>query len=96
MTNNSHNVVMLSVGIAELKSRLSHYLRYVRRGRTLVVLDHGTPVARIVAYTGENPPLPVRRSRTDSPKIGDVPLPPPLKAGGDIVKLLIQERQTDR
>ena len=36
------------VGIAELKSRLSEYLRTVRRGETIYVLDRETPVAQSV------------------------------------------------
>jgi prevent-host-death family protein len=36
-----------TVGIAELKSRLSEYLRRVRRGARITVLDRDTPVARL-------------------------------------------------
>ena len=36
------------VGIRELKSTLSECLRDVRAGRTVVVTDHGQPVARII------------------------------------------------
>src|SRR5437667_302406 len=35
---------MDTVGIAELKARLSEHLRAVRRGRTLTVLDRDRPV----------------------------------------------------
>ena len=34
--------------MSELKARLSHYLREVRRGGEIQVLDRGNPVARIV------------------------------------------------
>jgi prevent-host-death family protein len=44
---------MKAVGIADLKARLSEYLRLVRKGRTLTVLDRGTPVARIVPCAPE-------------------------------------------
>jgi len=44
---------MRTVGIADLKARLSEYLRAVRKGRTLTVLDRGTPVARIVPCAPE-------------------------------------------
>jgi prevent-host-death family protein len=37
-----------SVGIRELKSGLSAYLRRVRRGEALLVTDRGAPIARIV------------------------------------------------
>src|SRR5438067_355055 len=48
MTTSGHNVTMREVRIAELKARLSEYLRAVRRGETIAVLDRETPVAQIV------------------------------------------------
>jgi prevent-host-death family protein len=36
------------IGIRELKSTLSECVREVRAGRTIVVTDHGLPVARII------------------------------------------------
>jgi antitoxin (DNA-binding transcriptional repressor) of toxin-antitoxin stability system len=39
---------MLSVSVTELKARLSHYLREVRLGGEVLVLDRGVPVARLV------------------------------------------------
>jgi antitoxin (DNA-binding transcriptional repressor) of toxin-antitoxin stability system len=43
MTIYGHNTNMRQVRIAELKSRLSEYLRAVRRGETIAVLDRETP-----------------------------------------------------
>jgi len=40
-------VATKSVNIAELKNRLSHYLRSVRRGETLLVKDRDAVIARI-------------------------------------------------
>ncbi len=37
-----------SVGVRELKSRLSEYLRQVKAGQTVVITEHGQPVGRIV------------------------------------------------
>lgn len=37
-----------SVGIRELKARLSECVREVKRGATIVVTEHGRPVARMV------------------------------------------------
>ncbi|OLC50160.1 MAG: hypothetical protein AUH67_02535 [Chloroflexi bacterium 13_1_40CM_4_69_19] len=37
-----------AVGIRDLKSGLSAYLRRVRRGEALLVTDRGEPIARIV------------------------------------------------
>lgn len=36
------------IGIRELKSRLSQCVREVKTGRTIVVTEHGRPVARII------------------------------------------------
>src|SRR6266571_3767357 len=53
------------VKIAELKSRLSEYLRRVRRGHPLTVMDRETPIARIVPYeSGPGPLVEVECLRT--------------------------------
>lgn len=41
-----------SVGIRELKARLSQCVRDVKRGATIVVTEHGRRVARLVPETG--------------------------------------------
>ena len=41
-------VIMTTVSISDLKANLSRYLREVRRGGEVQVLDRGTPVARLV------------------------------------------------
>ena len=38
----------LNVGIRELKTRLSEYLRQVKAGRTIVITERGKTVGRIV------------------------------------------------
>jgi len=38
----------MTVGIRELKARLSHYMQQVRAGATLVITERGKPVGRIV------------------------------------------------
>ncbi len=43
---------MLRVKIGELKNALSRYLRAVRAGEEVEVLDRETPVARLVPATG--------------------------------------------
>jgi prevent-host-death family protein len=84
------------VKIADLKARLSEYLRWVRRGRSLVVMDRDTPIARIVPYEGGTPSLRIRRPSPGAPRLQDVPLPPPLETDVDIVALLLEERQGER
>lgn len=41
-----------SVGIRELKSKLSECVRDVKRGATIVVTEHGKRVARLVPEAG--------------------------------------------
>ena len=42
---------MKTVGIAELKNRLSHYLEGVRRGEEVLIRDRNQPIAKIVPLT---------------------------------------------
>ncbi len=39
---------MTSISVSELKAQLSKYLRQVKRGGEIQVLERGTPVARLV------------------------------------------------
>lgn len=38
----------MQASVSEVKNRLSHYLRIVRRGETVVVVDRGRPVAQLM------------------------------------------------
>ena len=87
---------MRSVGIADLKARLSEFLRAVQRGDSLIVLDRSTPIAQIVPYSAANEPLVVRPPRGRYKRLQDVPLPPRLRAKTDIVKLLLEDRDRAR
>ena len=89
-------MVMDTVGIADLKARLSEHLRAVRRGRTLTVLDRDRPIARIVPYDAERRPLTIRSRRPGAPPLARVRLPPALRLKVDIVALLAEERQHER
>jgi prevent-host-death family protein len=87
---------MPTVGIAELKNHLSEYLRRVRRGWSVTVLDRRTPIARLIPHTEDRAVLKVRLPAPDAPSLRDVPLPPPLELESDIVALLAEERQDAR
>jgi antitoxin (DNA-binding transcriptional repressor) of toxin-antitoxin stability system len=89
-------MVMDGIRIADLKSRLSEHLRKVRGGTTLTILDRDTPIARIVPWNAGTGSLRTRAPLSGAPKLQRVPLPPPLAYRGDIVKLLMEERQADR
>ena len=39
---------MIQVNISEIKNRLSHYLRLVRGGEQIEILDRNTPLARMI------------------------------------------------
>lgn len=43
-------MIMMLVKIAELKSKLSNYLKRVRAGEEIVVTDRETPIARLLPY----------------------------------------------
>jgi prevent-host-death family protein len=86
---------MKQVRIAELKARLSEYLRAVRRGETIAVLDRETPVARIVPVR-DRTALRVRKPAPGTPPPNRVPLPKPLKLDVDVLQLLLEERQGHR
>lgn len=88
LTSCDYNVVMKTVGIADLKSRLSEHLRSVRKGRTLTVLDRDTPVARIVPYVAE--PIEVRRATR---RLRDLEPPPPPASPTDSLAVLLDDRR---
>jgi prevent-host-death family protein len=88
-------MAMKQVRIAELKARLSEYLRAVRRGESIAVLDRETPVAQIVPVP-ERLALRVRKPAPGTPPPNRVPLPKPAKLNVDIVQLLLEERQGHR
>lgn len=81
---------MKQVGIAELKAQLSKHLRDVRRGQSITVLDHDTPVATInpVSHDGFMLRAPATRG-----SLKNLKLPPPLKTRVDIDELLAEERR---
>jgi prevent-host-death family protein len=43
-----HSIVMKSVSVAQLKSKLSQYLAAVKNGKEIVVTSHRHPIARII------------------------------------------------
>ena len=96
MTIYDYHMTMIGIRIADLKSRLSEHLRKVRGGSSLTILDRDTPIARIVPWKAGDGSLRIRAPRPDAPKLQRVPLPPPLGLRGDIVNLLMDERQGDR
>ena len=95
MTTHDYYVTMKSVRIADFKARLSEHLRYVRRGHGVTILDRDTPVAQVLPL-GQGGGLAVRPPLGQHRTLGEVPLPARLPLRGDVVALLLEERQGER
>ena len=81
------------VRVAELKARLSEYLRMVRRGHPITVCDRETPIARLVPVEPGPEPL---RTRKPIRTLGEVQFPPPLGRRVNSLTALLEERQPGR
>lgn len=79
---------MSDVRIADLKARLSEYLRAVRRGGSLTVFDRDTPIARIVPYAAQQ--LEIRKAKR---RLRDLKVPPKPAKRTDSVAILIEDRR---
>lgn len=86
--------------MTDLKNRLSQYLRLVKKGEVIEVLEHSVPVARLegVRYR-QNSDAQLERLLRDgtvsypaSPSRGEGWKAPPVPCDGDIVEALIDER----
>lgn len=95
LTTSGYHMVMKQVRIASLKARLSEYLRAVRRGETVTVLDRDTPIAQLVPVR-ERSTLHVRKPAPGTPAPNRVHLPKPAALSVDVVQLLLEERQGHR
>lgn len=88
-------MTMRQVRIGELKARLSEYIRAVRRGETIAVLDRETPVAQIVPIR-ERATLKIRHPVPGTPSPNRVPLPKGRRPNLDVMAALLEERQSHR
>jgi prevent-host-death family protein len=79
---------MMEVRIADLKARLSEYLRSVRNGGTLTVLDRDTPIARIIPFAAQ--PIEIRKAKR---RLRDLKLPRKPARRTDSVALLLDDRR---
>jgi prevent-host-death family protein len=82
-----------TVKVAELKARLSAYLRAARRGHPVTVCDRDTPIARLVPYQPAGEALTVREPLRG---LHHTPLPRPLGHRVDSLAALLEERQSSR
>jgi prevent-host-death family protein len=94
MVTSDYHETMTKVGVAELKARLSEYLRAVQRGEEVVVLDRDRPIARLVPYAPSGG-LTVREPARTYGTLGDIPMPPRAKLDIDAVALLLEDRRDE-
>jgi prevent-host-death family protein len=85
---------MKSVGVADLKAHLSAHLRSVKKGESLVVVERGTPVARIVPAADMRGGLVTRPPTRDLAEVKRTlkrlaPLAPPV----DSLAVLLEDRR---
>ena len=91
---------MIRVSITELKNQLSRYIRLVRKGEVIEIMDRSVPVARLEAIkstSGDNQLrdaliqdgviAPARAKPTDA-----LLKSPPVPCKADAVQALIEER----
>lgn len=97
---------MKAVNVAELKNRLSHYLRLVRRGEAILVRDRDRVIARLepagdAGAAGEPAEHLADLERRGIVRRGRPPLPRELlarrpKVKADVVAALLRERRDSR
>jgi antitoxin (DNA-binding transcriptional repressor) of toxin-antitoxin stability system len=88
-------MVMKQVRIAELKAKLSEFLRAVQGGESFAVLDRNTAIAQIVPLR-ERPGIRIRKPASGSPTPNKVALPKSAQLKIDVLELLLEERQSHR
>jgi prevent-host-death family protein len=87
---------MKTVRIAELKAKLSAYLRQARGGRAVTILDRQTPIARLVPIDRGPARLVIRRPAPGASRTGDLTFAKVCPIDTDIVDLLLATRQPNR
>lgn len=92
---------MVTVSVSELKAKLSRYLREVRRGGEVQVLDRGRPIARLVGMGTDDGPTDEHRERLIAtgvlrPATSSVQAfltSPPLELDADLGEVIAEDRE---
>jgi prevent-host-death family protein len=94
VTCTGYYVVMKKVGVADLKAHLSGHLRSVKKGEMLVVVERGTPVARIVPVGDLRGGIVTRAPGRDLSSVKQMlKRLPPLGAPVDSLAILLEDRK---
>jgi prevent-host-death family protein len=88
--------VETEVNIAQLKARLSYYLRAVRDGAEIIVKDRDTPVAKLVACKPRKPKLSVIPARGKLSDLNDLKLTRPANITMDTIMEALDWTRRDR
>ena len=84
---------MVAVNIASFKAHLGKFLRRVRQGEEVVVLDRKTPVARLVPYEEKSPAkVAVRKPLGEPSEIGKLSFAPLKGKRVDTLSVLLEDR----
>jgi len=85
-----------AVRIAALKAKFSEYLRRVRRGESLIVMDRDRPVAQLVPIDNHrDDALIVTPGAGTYARMGDMPLPDCVQLSEDPVRYLLEDRESE-
>jgi antitoxin (DNA-binding transcriptional repressor) of toxin-antitoxin stability system len=91
---------MREVKIAELKARLSHYLRLAESGEEVVVKDRERPIVRMIALHGRErrlPIIPARLTRAEAQRLLDkMPKPDLSKITPEVIEETLRWMRRDR
>mgnify|MGYP001627302269 CR=1 FL=1 len=88
----------MKVGIRETKNRLSKYLKLVKEGKTIIITERNTPVAKLVPVQ-ENELLPVlplieqKIASWQGGKPGGIATPPVLNGIKSIAAMVAEDRR---
>jgi prevent-host-death family protein len=92
-------VVVIRIGVRQLKNGLSAALRQVEDGETVEVTDHGRPIARIVSVRPSQVEQLIAEGRMTPPEENDDLLslgpPPPLEPGERTGSEILAELRAD-
>jgi len=79
--------------VSEFKAKLSHFLRLVRRGEEIIVVDHNLPVARVSQISDVEDVEISEPSLTIQEVLAGLPKLPPSDTPTDSLGILREERQ---
>ena len=83
---------MRSVALSELKAKISKYIRAVKAGEQVTILEYGVPVAVIDSVTTKKRPLSIAPRKRPF-RFKDLNLKMKVRKEFDIVDLLIEDRR---